>query len=90
MTCASIWSTIAFLIAAVSAAGVTPSWPAASAAIAEVCAAGDAGEPLDAAIAAPPPPSAASPTTPIAARRRNLPAGVLMTFMAGTSFVRLT
>ena len=82
VTCASIWSTIAFLIAAVSAAVLTPSWPAASAAIDWVCAAGDVPD-FDAATAAPPPPSAASPTTPIAARRRNRPAGVLMTFILG-------
>ena len=41
VTWASIWSTIAFLMAAVSCAVVTPSWPAASAAIAWVWAAGD-------------------------------------------------
>ena len=42
VTCASIWSTIAFLIAAVRAVVLTPSWPAASAAIAWVCACGSA------------------------------------------------
>ena len=82
VTCASIWSTMAFLIAAVRAVVETPSWPAASAAMAEVWACGDGLESLDAATAAPPPPSAASPTTPMAARRRSLPAGVLMTFMS--------